>query len=111
MLTLNQFTGTEKYYKHWTNRIIYTDGIQYLAEKAGAYWLVDTIASYQKDFSDAGFQVWTLSKYLDDSAVLTMKEDSGEPDIVRQEIGYTDFPLESIRLWVSNGVLMLPSEY
>ncbi len=42
---LAQFTGTEQYYKH-LGGLVYTDGVKYLAEKAGSYWLLDIIASY-----------------------------------------------------------------
>ncbi len=34
----------------------------------------------------------------DQQAVLTCKEDSDCPDIVRQEIEYTDFPLEYVKV-------------
>lgn len=32
---LSQFTGTTQYYRHWTKRLLYTDGVQYFAERAG----------------------------------------------------------------------------
>jgi hypothetical protein len=32
------------------------------------------------------------------------------PDVVRQEIEYTDMPV-SIRLYLADGVLMFPSDY
>lgn len=34
---LNMFSGTERWYIHWTGRLVYTDGIQYLCEKAECY--------------------------------------------------------------------------
>jgi hypothetical protein len=37
---LAQFTGDLERYRHYFNRkLIYTPGVQYLAESAGAYWL------------------------------------------------------------------------
>lgn len=105
---LNQFTGTENYYRHWTGRGIFTDGVQYLAEQAGAYWLIDAVFSYRRR---EPFQVWTLRKNDDNSAVLTMQEDSGEPAKVRQTIPFTDFPLDHIKLYLIDSVLLLPSEY
>jgi hypothetical protein len=106
---LKGFTGTEQYFKHWSGQVKYTDGIQYLAEQAGAYWLLDLIASYQKELSNKKFQVWTLKK-SDDTAVITMREDDELPVIVRQEIPYTDFPL-SLTIFCIDGVVLLPSEY
>ena len=42
---LNQFTGTEHWHRHTLNtKITFTDGVQFLAERAGAYWLIDEIA-------------------------------------------------------------------
>ena len=107
-LELKQFTGTQNYYKHWTGRLRWTDGVQYVAENAGAYWLIDAIASYRRT---EHFQIWELKKHKDNSAVLTMREDTGQPAKVRQEIPYTDFPLDSIKFYKIDGVLLLPSEY
>lgn len=107
-LELNQFTGTENHYKHQTGRLLWTDGVQYVAENAGAYWLIDAIVSYQRT---EHFQIWELKKHNDNSATLTMREDTGQPTKVRQEIPFTDFPLEEIKLYLIDGVLLLPSEY
>ena len=112
---LAQFIGTEQYYRHFTG-LRYTDGVKFLAEKAGAYWLIDAIASYQREPAIRGnarlqdFQLWELA-VAGNEAVLTLKEDSGCPSIVEQEIEFTDFPLSEVALYVCNGVLMLPSEY
>jgi hypothetical protein len=109
---LEQFTGTEKYHRHWTD-MVYTDGIEYLAEKAGAYWLIDAIASYQRNekIKTEPFQLWELRLTEKPKAVLTMRRDTNEPEIVSQEIKYTDFPLDEIKLYLIDGVLLLPSEY
>lgn len=110
---LRQFTGTEQYYRHsLARKILYTDGVQYLAEKAGAYWLVDKIAIMQIDpkIRAEEFQVWRMI-VKDGSAILTC--DTGEelPSIYREEIAFTDFPLEKIDIWVEGGVILLPSEH
>lgn len=45
---LDQFTGSENWHRHWCNRhVTYTDGAKYLADNAGAYWLLDEIAIIQ----------------------------------------------------------------
>lgn len=107
---LNQFSGTENWYKHWLG-ILYTDGVKYLAEKANAYWLIDVVASYQKTLKDVPFQLWTLTVKEDRSAIIQMREDGDVPPRVEQFIEYSDFPLESIKLYFIDGVLLLPSEY
>ncbi len=127
---LSQFTGTETWHRHFTG-LLYTDGIQYLAEQAEAYWLIDAIASYQhqlkRDEYLADFQVWVLSvagegerKYpfllpqYGYKAVLTCWQDTPEEGVkppVIQQMKYAKFPLIELKLYVSGGVLMLPSEY
>jgi len=107
---LTNFTGTEHYYRHWLG-FNYTDGVKFLAEKANCFWLLDAVGSYQHTLKDKGFQIWILKVNKDKSAVLEMREDSDTPIIVRQEIKYTDFPMEEITLYYIDGVLLLTSEY
>jgi len=104
---LNHFTGTENYFRHPFSKVVYTDGVKYVADNAGAYWLIDAILSYRRT---EPFQVWELKLIQAGGAVLTMKEDSGQPILVTQEIPVTDFPMP-ISMWITGGVLMLPSEY
>ena len=113
---LLQFTGTEHWYKHnnLTNSIIYTDGVEYLAEKASAYWLIDLIASYQnsKFVRQNTFQVWKLNLHLQDKNQATVTCDDGNGNIlVTQVLEYTDFPEDFIKLYLVDNVLMLPGEY
>ena len=110
-------TGSMSYTKHWLGLIL-TDGIIQLREDADCFWLVDAIASYKRKEE---FQLWELETNLKEkSAVLTMKTDTNNPELVRQEIEYTDFPLKKIQFYVQLGsidginpcyVMMLPSEY
>lgn len=106
---LNHFCGSEVVYRHTLGRLLYTEGIQYMAKNAGAYWLIDAIASYQPQLTREDFQLWEL-EVTGSQAVLTCRSDSGREPLVKQEIEYTDFPF-SIKLYVCNGTLMLPGEY
>lgn len=127
---LSQFTGTQTRYRHTTG-LLYTDGIQYLAEKAEVYWLIDAIAFCQHQLKQdkylTDFQVWVLSvagegerKYPfllpEDNyqAVLTcwpdMPKEGLKPAVI-QQIWITDFPMIEFKLYVTGGLLMLPSEY
>jgi hypothetical protein len=111
---LAQFTGTEQWYRH-TLGILYTDGVRHVAQQGGAYWLIDAIASWQfeSDVRDDAMlqeiQFWKLVVNEDCSAVLTCERDTDDV-AVTQNIPFTDFPLRSIRLFLEDGVLMLPSE-
>ena len=106
---LNQFTGTEQYYRHVLSGLVYTDGVKYVAETAGAYWLIDVVASYQ--LLDVPFQVWKLCKKGDIWCVTCT--DDNDKLVLEQDIEYTDFPddLMPFELYFQNGVIFLPSEY
>ena len=113
-IALAHFIGTEAYHKF---SILFslklTDGVKYLCEEARAYWLMDIIASYQKkcmrDDMLRDFQVWTL-RVEDGAGVVICERDTGDIAI-KQTIPYTDFPMDEIKLYCINGVILLTSEY
>jgi len=108
---LMQFTGTDNHYKTILPKIVYTDGVQYLAEKAGAYWLIDLVASWQlhKKVRSETFQVWTLT--VTGSKAVAKADDGNGNVVAKQVIEYTDFPLAEVKLYCVDGCIMLPSEY
>lgn len=110
---LPQFHGTETWFRHALNRyILYTEGVQFVAETAGAYWLLDLIVLENTANSKLGlleeFQVWKLT--VDGTAGRLVCEDGDYNVVHSQGIQYTDFPLDSFELWFENNVIMLPSE-
>lgn len=122
---LSQFSGTENYYKHSLG-FSYTDGINFLAENAECYWLLDAIGSYQHKLRLNSrlrdFQLWLLvvgnnhqfiKPKKPKKAVLTCWEDTpvlGVKPAVSQQIPFTDFPMSEIKLYFENKVLLLPDE-
>lgn len=128
--TLRQFNGCETPIRHsMARRLCFTDGINYLRQKASAFWLVDAIASYfrhrgpidraREQFRSLHF--WTLERAEGAGARLIAREDSGMPAVVLQEIPYTDFPfpadgeftLNCAEVYIGEErcwLLMLPSE-
>jgi len=126
---LIQFYGTEHYYK--TNQFVpdlqHTDGIQWLCIKAQCHWILDIIASVQRNgprLCQEEFQSWILTVDLEQSTALIICTDGGagpsgeHRELYRQKIPYTDFPLKEIKLWVRGSytarryhTIMLPSEY
>jgi hypothetical protein len=110
---LNQFTGSTEFYPHWLAGFRYTEGVQFLAEHAHCYWLIDLIASLQvKALEDAwlrDFQLWELF-VSSGSAILVCSRDSDDVAF-REVIKATDFPFAYVHLYVEGGVLMLPSEH
>lgn len=107
---LQQFTGTENYYKHFTG-IRYTDGVLFLAEELNCFWFLDIIASYQHKLRDVPFQIWKVQVNKDNTGLVTMREDSDQPIKIRQELKYTDFPLDEYEVYCIDGVILLKSEY
>ncbi|SRR5260221_3696672 len=110
---LPQFTGSDTVYRRVSSGIMYTEGVQYLADAAGAHWLIDLIASWQpealKDAMLREFQLWKLL-VTGTSAVAVCYRDTDD-EAFREEIEYTDFPLPQVSLYVEGGVLLLPSEH
>ena len=127
---LNQFTGS----LDWTRfnpvlfpKVIASEGMMFVAEKAQAYWLLDAIASHETKNptirhaceTDEGFDYlhfWILT-VADGSATLICQRDSDEPAIVTQEIEFTDFCIPNLTVYAGNDgpgtprKLLLPSEY
>jgi hypothetical protein len=113
--TLNQFTGSEKWYRHGRNRaVLFTDGAKHVADAGGAYWLLDEIAlaqKYQKAVIAEEFQVWTLNVDLADHTATLTCEDGNGKTVFTKAITFTDFPAERVTLWFENRTIYLPSEH
>ncbi len=111
---LAQFTGSEQWYRHGINRrVLFTDGAKFVADQAGAYWLLDEIAIIQphdKRVAAEDFQVWKLAMNADQTGVLTC-DDGNDHVVYTKQIEYTDFPPQGITLWFTNNTILLPSEY
>ena len=118
---LANFTGTEAYHKVTLGNIKATDGIAYLCQKAGCFWLMDIIASVQhlpKIQEHLSFIVWRIIKNEDNGAIVSAywdcEEDKSYSDtklLYRQEIKYTDFPLKEFEFYQIEDVVLLKSEY
>jgi hypothetical protein len=113
---LRQFTGSEQFFRHGLSRKhIYTEGVHYLARRAGCYWLLDKIALHSTPAIDAeDFQVWTLTLKPDRTAVIVTEDGNGTV-LKTEDITWTDFPLPEISLWAERNerggfTIMLPSE-
>jgi hypothetical protein len=63
----------------------------------------------------AWMQFWRLSLDGHGGALLSMRADSGEPELITQVIPFTDFPLERVDIWAGfdgeHWTLYLPSEH
>jgi len=117
---LSCFCGTEEYHR-WNSifrRHVLTDGVKYLADQTGAYWLMDLIASYQCEsrMRRNTFQCWTLKVDLKTQKAVVACDNGNGKILAEQKIEYTDFPLEEIKLYMIDdggqyAVILLPNEY
>jgi len=110
---ISHANGTEAYHKFssLSNYPVVTDGVLALAEVAECFWLLDIIGSYQEDERlDPHFQVWTLVVNLEnDTAAVNGFND--KTLIISQSIPSTNFPLDAVKLFLMDGVILLPSEH
>jgi hypothetical protein len=108
---LRQFTGTETWYRHPFSPMLYTDGVKYFADQAGAYWFLDIVAT----------EVWELisedDPYLfvtlmvrENQAVIAADDGNGNTSWSR-DIEFTDCPEGDWKFYLFDGVLLLPGEY
>jgi hypothetical protein len=111
---LEQFTGSQHWHRHaLVSAITFTDGAKYVADTAGAYWLLDEIALAQRfegKVAAEEFQVWELAVNADHSAVLAC-EDGNDNTVFSKVLEFTDFPKGGVTLWFANNVIYLPSEH
>ena len=110
---MRQFIGSENWFLHpLVENVLYTDGIRYVASRAGAYWLVDEIAfaQYEPKVKAVKYQLWILDVNEDQSAVLRCMNDDMK-EVMRKVIPYTDFPLNEFKVFFIRDVILLPSEY
>lgn len=122
---LSGFTGTEAYHRFnvLCPKVVLTDGAKFLADSAGAFWLMDIIGSVftvhpdRKRLWNDGFSIWTLK--VEGTHGVVTADDGNDNLIYVQDIPFTDFPLPEITLYVELGeterdglimVIMLPSE-
>ena len=112
---LSHYSGSESFYRHSLGKFIYTDGVQYLAENAECYWLLDIIGSLNfhpdKFMEKEEFMCMNLVVKSGTTKAVFTADDGNDNILYTQEIPSTDFPLSEIKLFYCNQTLLLPSEY
>ena len=107
---LPQFTGTEGYTKY-LGGLLLTDGVAYLAQNAGCFWLLDIIWSVQHkaNIRNEEFQSWKCT--AKDGKAVVECTDGNKKVLYTQKVDFTDIPLDEVKMFVQNKVIMLTSEY
>jgi hypothetical protein len=105
--------GTEQYHRYspFPAYPKIADGVKAVAEASGSFWFLDIIGSYQQRSKklDPHFQVWKLLVKDDMTAVVRGYNDTTR--IITQKIPFTDFPLQEYKVYLIDGIVLLPSEY
>lgn len=110
---LAQFSGAMTYYRI-APKFLITDGVKYLADNAGCYWLLDAAVSHLIVLGTDDHFVLIRLVVEDQTAVLSLEDGNGLVHR-KQAIPYTDFPLSQQTLYAcwdgDHWVLMLSGEY
>lgn len=111
---LRGFTGTEHWFRHaFVRAMTYTDGVRFFAEQGGAqgaYWFLDIVATeYFPHLQRHPFQVVEVE--VNDSHAAIRVEDGNGQALFARDIEYTDLQTGRWRFYLTDNVLLLPSEY
>lgn len=111
---LAQFCGSEDFFStQFIRGFVYTEGVRYFAEKAGAYWLVDDVALFFKNkVKMTGFA--TVKAISKNNKVRLVLEDEGVK-YGEKRYSFSDLPegewLFYLQYDGQRVFMMLPSEY
>jgi hypothetical protein len=133
---LNNFTGTEQYFKASNlYNLNLTDGINFLRNKLNCYWLIDIVGSVKhlkKIQENKSFILWRIVVNEDKSFIVRAYSDYENPItlanakpfteeqkhehnkqylLYEQKGKYTDFKLNEFEFYQQGEVLLLKSEY
>lgn len=91
--------GSYNRYSHWASkRFVYTEGVKAVADQAGAYWLIDIVATevaplcikrWEEAKSPMSFLIVDVAG---NKANLRLARDTDEPALWVRHIEFTDFP-------------------
>lgn len=110
---LSGFTGTENYYRHPFTKSLYTDGVKYFADEAGAYWFIDFVMTECDSLVKSEGFLTILLDVKDGQAMIEVRDGDGI-NFVERRIVYTDCPEGKYKFYFIHGeptVLLVASEY
>jgi hypothetical protein len=88
----------------------HTDGVQYFAEQAGAFWFLDIVATEIYPFSDK-YPFMTIYLTVKDGEAEIIVQDGDISRVFQRHINFTDCPEGTYEFFLTDDVLMLCSEY
>ena len=106
---LEQFWGTENYFTNPLVKYKYTDGVKYFAEHAGAYWLLQEINGLYVKLGCPVFLNIVVKSNKKKADIIV--DDGNDKVLIKKHIGFTDLPEGEWQFFLTDNVLMVPSEY
>ena len=109
---LLSFSGSPQRWNDQTpfGEIVLSEGCKFLREREEFKWLFDLIQSHQSRLKNEEFQEWIATRVSDNEFLVTCT-DGDDETFATQKIQYSAFPLDVLKIWLVEGVYLLPSEY
>jgi len=115
---LQQFHGSVQCYKIPLINTSYTEGIRYLAEQGKCHWLVSDASIMAKQLMAKSYFITIDFKRLSEAEqkrqgyeAKIVYSDGNNNILETQVYRVSDFPLDTLRLYFVDNMLMLPGEY
>ena len=105
---LQQYYGTEKYYRLNLTPIVATDGVKAFADKGNAYWAVDEMCFRAMKLKQPFLAVTITSS--NNKATITYEE-CNYNQLKETKIPRTDLEAGTYQFYITDNVIMLTSEY
>lgn len=111
---LRRFHGSEIWRRHPVfQNFTYTEGVHFLVEYGRADWLIDLIFVCQYEIPalrNEAFQIWQITAGDNDTFHLICRGGDGT-ELHNETLPRQELPLENVKFYFKDSVLMLPSEY
>lgn len=109
---LNYFYGTENYFNNPLIKYLYTDGVKYFASTTNSYWLLNEINFIYCDLLKINKGEFLNIKVVSKNNKADIIVDDGNDNILKKKhISFTDLPEGEWKFFLTNNILLLPSEY
>jgi len=108
---LANFCGTSYWYQHhFVNAMTYTDGVKYFAERTGSFWLIDLVATeFFPLLTEQPLLVITVKSGCN-SCEITVT-DGNDFQLAVKQFSFSTVPAGDWKFYLTDDVLLLPSEY
>jgi hypothetical protein len=108
---MGHFTGTEQYHSMGPifKDIVITDGVKYIMDNGYSWFVIDSLCVIVNKLRNHPFLTVQLKLLRGDAGIMLIT-DGNENELYTQRYGFTDAEVE-VKLFFTDNVMMLPSEY